>query len=212
MTAIRHHIPEPILQAYAAGRLQHVFAVVVASHVSLCDECRATVEAQEAAGGAVLEAAEAAPVADNLRERVLAALDDTAPAAAPVFGRSGIFPGAVMAELKGRPPRWRKLGGGIRQCILSEGREGSARLLYIPPGQAVPDHGHTGLEMTLVLQGSFTDATGRFGAGDVEIAEEDLDHQPVAGDAAPCICLAATAAPLRFNAFIPRLLQPVFRI
>ena len=117
-----------------------------------------------------------------------------------------------MAELKNRPPRWRSLGAGIRQDILCAGPEGSVRLLYIPGGKAVPDHGHNGLEMTLVLQGSFHDHTGRFGRGDVQVVASDLEHTPMAGDGPPCICLAATDAPLRFNALVPRLLQRVFRI
>ena len=35
---------------------------------------------------------------------------------------------------------------------------------------------------------------------------------PTADEGDPCICLAATDAPLRFNAFMPRLLQPLFKI
>ena len=57
--------------------------------------------------------------------------------------------------------------------------EGSLRLLYITPGRAVSDHGHGGLELTLVLQGSFRDA---FGVGDVEVAAEDVQHAPIAGE------------------------------
>jgi putative transcriptional regulator len=101
---------------------------------------------------------------------------------------------------------------GVRQTILSSGREGSVRLLHIPPGQAVPDHSHNGLELTLVLQGSFSDDTGRFGVGDLEIADQALEHTPIADAGLPCICLAATDAPLRFNSFLPRLLQPLLRI
>jgi putative transcriptional regulator len=76
----------------------------------------------------------------------------------------------------------------------------------------VPDHGHNGIEMTLVLQGSFADETGTFGVGDLEVADEELEHTPVAGEGLPCICLAATDAPLRFRTLMPRLLQPLFRI
>ena len=101
---------------------------------------------------------------------------------------------------------------GVRQSILAADRQGSARLLFIPPGQAVPDHGHNGLELTLVLQGSFSDATGHFGVGDLEIADQDLQHIPTADPGAPCICLAATDAPLRFRSLLPRMLQPLFRI
>jgi putative transcriptional regulator len=85
-------------------------------------------------------------------------------------------------------------------------------LLYIPAGQSVPDHGHRGLELTLVLQGAFRDQTNRFGPGDLEIATEADQHTPIAEAGADCICLAATDAPLRFSGLIPRLLQPLFRI
>ncbi len=104
------------------------------------------------------------------------------------------------------------LGGGIRQQVISADKEGSLRLLYIPPGKAVPEHRHGGLELTLVLQGSFSDSAGRFKRGDVETADAATDHQPVADPGQPCICLAATDAPLRFRSFLPRLLQPLFRI
>jgi putative transcriptional regulator len=76
----------------------------------------------------------------------------------------------------------------------------------------VPNHGHRGIELTLVLQGAFVDDGGRFARGDIEIADEELDHTPVADDAEDCICLAATDAPLRFSSWVPRLAQPFLRI
>lgn len=211
MSSIIHHIPDPILAAYAAGTLPHAFSVLVASHVSLCPTCRAAMEAHQAVGGIVLEDSDAVALSGGLKSDIFAQLD--APAEPePVYRRRGIYPGPVMEALKGRPPRWKNLGGGVRQDILTEDETGSVRLLYIPGGKAVPDHSHGGLEMTLVLQGSFSDETGRFGVGDIEIADEDLEHTPVADAGDPCICLAATDAPLRFRALLPRLLQPLFRI
>lgn len=211
MAKITHHVPDAMLAAYAAGSLPKPFALVVACHVSLCMQCRAAQEAHQSIGGAVLEMADETPVSSDLKTRMLARLDDTV-TPDPVHRRSGILPGPVMEALKGRAPRWKSLGMGVRQDIIVAGESGSARLLHIPPGQAVPDHGHNGLELTLVLQGSFSDETGRFAVGDLEIADEDLDHTPIAGPGAACVCLAATDAPLRFRAFMPRLLQPLFRI
>lgn len=210
MTDIRHHIPETILDDYRAGRLPQAFAVVVASHLSLCDECRAAQEASDMLGGALLARAEGVALGQDARARMMAALDTPPPPPKP--RASGVFPAPVMAELRGRPPRWKMLGGGIRQQILSADETGSLRLLYIPPGKAVPEHGHRGMELTLVLQGSFSDSEGAFHRGDVETAHDEVDHQPIAGAGEPCICLAATAAPLRFHAMLPRLLQPIFRI
>ena len=45
MSDIAHHIPEPILAAYAAGSLPRVFEVVVATHISMCDSCRGALAA-----------------------------------------------------------------------------------------------------------------------------------------------------------------------
>lgn len=209
---IRHHLSDPLLIAYAAGNLPEAFGLVVATHVSLCDECRARLETFEAVGGAVVESADAVAMSDGCLEAVMARLgvQDVAP---PRRAR-GLFP-APLADYVGgdlAAVKWRPLGMGVRQAILPTARGASARLLYIPAGQAVPDHGHRGTELTLVLQGAFRDDSDRFGPGDIEIASEELEHTPVAEAGMDCICLAATDAPLRFRALMPRLMQPIFRI
>lgn len=211
MSAVTHHVPDAMLAAYAAGRLPKAFAAVIAAHVSLCEDCRAALGAHHAVGGAILEETSKIDVSAALKSEVLKLLDSPF-TPEPVYERKGVYPGPVMELLKGREPKWKTLGMGVRQDILFGDAEGSVRLLFIPPGQAVPDHSHNGLELTLVLQGSFSDETGVFGVGDLEVADEHLEHTPIAGDGAPCICLAATDAPLRFRAFVPRLMQPLFRI
>lgn len=211
MKSIMHHIPGNLLVAYASGNLSQPLSVAVASHISMCLECRAALETHQAIGGELIETTPDAELSQELKSAVFDLLDMPGEPAR-TYHRSGIYPGPVMEALKGAQPRWKKLGAGVRQCILSHGGEGSVRLLHIPPGMAVPDHGHTGLELTLVLQGSFSDEEGQFGVGDIEVADDDIEHTPIADKGEPCICLAATEAPLRFNAFLPRLLQPFFRI
>jgi predicted ChrR family anti-sigma factor len=100
----------------------------------------------------------------------------------------------------------------VRQSILKTSKNATARLLYIPAGSALPDHGHKGTELTLVIKGAFSDETARFSAGDVEVANEDIEHTPVAEIGEDCICLSATDAPLRFNGLVPRIVQPFLNI
>ncbi|WP_166415780.1 ChrR family anti-sigma-E factor [Cochlodiniinecator piscidefendens] len=211
MSAIKHHIPDHLLAAYSAGNLSDAFALVVATHISMCSDCRASLEAHHMTGGIFLEDAPAQDISAGLKGDILAQLDNPF-RPEPVHERRGIYPGPLNAALKAQDPIWKKLGMGVHQSILSADSEGSVRLLWIPAGQKVPDHGHNGLELTLVLQGSFSDETGFYGTGDLEIGDEDLEHTPTAGPDMPCICLAATDAPLRFKDFMPRLLQPLFRI
>lgn len=211
MSAITHHISAPLMAAYAAGNLPYHYELVVASQISMSDEARARLAAHEMAGAAVMVESAAVDVSADLKAGIMARLDEPAPKEVS-YQKSGVFPGPVMEALKGKPPKWKSMGFGVRQSILHADKEGSVRLLYIPGGEAVPDHSHKGLELTLVLQGSFSDETGRFGVGDIEIADDDLEHAPVADKGEACICLAATGAPLRFSSWMPRLFQPLFRI
>ena len=188
MTAITHHTPDALLAAYAVGSLPQPFALVVATHISLCLECRAGFEAHQAAGGVHLEAAMEQPISANLKASVLDLLD-AAIAPKPTFQRMGVFPGPVMQALKGKPPSWKSLGMGVRQNILSAGRLGSVRLLYIPPGQAVPDHSHGGLELTLEVRAYLIPRAPRSHHGVIALADA-LDTASLARRRAVTIPLA----------------------
>ena len=39
------------------------------------------------------------------------------------------------------------------------------------------------------------------------MADDEVEHAPVAGYGEPCICLAITDAPLRFQGLVPKIVQ-----
>lgn len=211
MTEPTHHVPDAMIAAYAAGTLAYPFSALVSAHVSLCDDCRARLEAHFVLGGLLLDDLAPVTVDDGTAERMLSRLEAVPPPSAPSPARLP-YPAPLADVIGPRGPRWRSLGFGAKQAILWSGKAGSVRLLLIPAGQAVPEHSHGGLELTLVLSGTFADETGAYEAGDLQVADEDLDHTPRATEAGPCLCVAATDAPLRFRSFLPRILQPIFRI
>jgi putative transcriptional regulator len=213
---IRHHISDQLLMAYSAGQLPEAFSLVMAVHLSMCDDCKARLGAFDAVGGVVMDRCDVVAMDTDSLATTLAKLDmplmGTPSSALPHVQSS--LPAPLADYIGGdlSAVKWRSLGAGVRQAILPTDNAASARLLYIPAGTAVPDHGHRGTELTLVLQGAFHDEIDRFGPGDLEISNEDINHQPIAEAGEACICLAATDAPLRFNTLVPRLLQPFFRI
>lgn len=216
MTEITHHLTESLVMGYAAGTLPEAVNLIVAAHVSMCDTCRAAVEAHEAVGGALLDDTDAVAMDDGALDRALAAVRGAAPEERPIHmpKTDPVVPAPLVDYIGGglEDVRWRPLGMGVKQAILPTAPGATARLLYIPAGTAVPDHGHNGLELTLVLQGAFSDEDGRYARGDVEVADGGTQHMPVADISGDCICLAVTDAPLKFRSFLPRLLQPLFRI
>lgn len=217
MTKITHHLSDSLLMAYCAGALPEAFNLIVASHISLCDECRAKLASFDAIGGAVMAQTETETgMKPDALAQTMARINSGAlePKQTPPRKTDDVLPAPLIDYVGGGVDsvKWRAVGGGVSQAILPTSSKASARLLRIPAGVAVPDHGHRGMELTLVLQGAFRDEYDHFARGDIEIADEDLHHMPVAEGHEDCICLAATDAPLKFNAILPRLAQPFLRI
>jgi putative transcriptional regulator len=210
MKKIKHHLTDALLMGYAAGNLPEAFNLVVATHISMCDTCRAALAGFDAVGGEVMLDADPVDMAENALAAAMARITDTPRPERPLAKPAGgVFPAPLRGYVNGDLDcvKWRKIGGGVSQMVLKTQDGASVRLLRIPAGTAVPDHGHRGTELTLVLQGAFVDATDRFAAGDIEVANEDLNHTPVAEQGMDFICLAATDAPLQFKGLLPRLAQ-----
>ena len=212
MTQIKHHLTDQILIGYSAGTLPEAFSLVVATHLSMCDTCRASAQAYEAIGGSFLDTETQTTLEADALAGTLAMIAKGSIATKPTVVSDVPTPLRDYVGGSLRDVKWRSVGMGVRQAVLKTSKTATARLLYIPAGAIVPDHGHRGTELTLVLQGAFRDETALFSVGDVEVADQDLNHTPVAEIGEDCICLAATDAPLRFNSWIPRIAQPFLRI
>ncbi|WP_298851943.1 ChrR family anti-sigma-E factor [uncultured Ruegeria sp.] len=213
--SIKHHLTDDLLMAYSAGSLPEAFDLIVATHLSLCVHCRARVESFDAVGGHVLEEqTDSTAMSDVSLAATMALIAQGASAPEPARPKCSVLPTPLQDYVGGTVSdiRWKPIGMGVKQAILPTTKDATARLLFIPAGAAVPDHGHHGIELTMVLQGAFSDEVDCFARGDVEIADEDLEHTPVADISADCICLAVTDAPLKFTKLMPRLFQPFLRI
>lgn len=216
MKQIKHHLTDALLMGYSAGTLPEAFNLVVSTHISLCDDCRARMHAFDAVGGALVDDADMAEMDAGSLAATLALIAD-GDWQAPTMehpAQPGLFPAPLRDYVGGDldAVKWRRVGGGVSQAVLETDGKATVRLLRIPGGVAVPDHGHKGMELTLVLQGAFRDETDRFGAGDIEVADDAMVHTPVAEPGQDCICLAATDAPLRFKGILPRVAQSIMRI
>ena len=214
---IKYHVLEETLLAYAAGELDNASSLLVATHLALCPRCRRAAGIGDEIGGALIEAVAPAKMGNDALDNVMARLEEFAPegtlkpVAAPKSGATPVLPEPLRSRVGGDIDtlRWRRLGPGVQQVRLDDKSGGpSMRLLKITGGRSVPEHGHEGAEMTMVLAGGVSDAGRSFARGDIEWADADVVHQPVADDGEDCICLAVTDGPLKFFDVIGRLAQP----
>ena len=202
--AIRHHPSEAMLAAYAAGTLWKAAGPVVQVHLDLCPRCRAVFDVAEAVGGAFLDELPPTALSPDALRRVAERLgaETGVPAQQPPPQASAIVGGvAAVAPHSLRDARLRWLAPGVRHAVLLRGgpADGTLRLLRVRPGTALPRHAHRGTELTLVLEGAFSDETGRHGPGDLVELEGEESHRPVAEGATDCVCLVATEGRLRFG-------------
>ncbi|MBJ6135598.1 cupin domain-containing protein [Ochrobactrum sp. Q0168] len=217
---IKHHLSDELLSNYAAGALAEGWSIAVATHLALCPACRSRLKQFEHIGGQLLEMVEPqkldAGTWDSFKDKLQKVPQSGArsvphtEAELPV-----VIPEPLRSYVGGDLPdlKWKSLGRGAYQVpIETRDSETRVRLLRIPAGKPVPEHGHGGRELTLVLSGSFHDGTGLFARGDIEEADADLVHQPIASSGGDCICLAVTDAPLKFQSWLMRLVQPLIGI
>jgi len=199
-----HHPREESLASLAGGTLSAGPRLVLATHLAGCRACRDRVRFFEAIGGALLDSETPGPVSDDLLAGALARLDPASAAPAARADRAA----TPLGNCEIGP--WRFVQPGFRISRVSIPREPEANviLLKVGAGRLVPRHGHEGVEYTQVLSGAFSDALGRYAAGDCIEADDDIDHQPTVEGDQECICLAAVEGRLRLHSFVARLLQP----
>jgi len=211
---IQHHPGDDLLLALAAGTLDGAQALVVSVHLEACGTCRARLGTLQAIGGALLDAGEPAALAPGALERALQRID------APVEARERVpapqLPRPSLPEGVRWPSSlrncgistWHWMAPGMRwsRVTLPYASAGSLFLLRIAPGWNLARHGHSDLEFTQVLCGSFDDGRAVFGPGDFDVADEGVHHQPIVQAGSECVCLAFVGDRLRFDGWLASLI------
>jgi putative transcriptional regulator len=210
---ITHHLDDATILAFAAGTIGEAHGIIAAAHIAVCKHCRNNLRAAESLGGEVLAAQEVAGVTDVCRAATLASLDFLPEAAFQVKLPSSDLPPSISRLLGAgglSGIKWHKKAPGVAvfDVPMAKGDKTHLKFLRIGTGRAMPEHGHGGEELTLILKGSYSDHMGRFSAGDVADLDEDIEHQPVVDSLEDCICVVATEAPTKFKSFWARIAQP----
>jgi putative transcriptional regulator len=205
------HAADALFASYAAGALSRPLHALVASHLSIRPDNRPYVRALEALAAESMQGGEMlSGVAD--RGRRLAAIfsdrGEVRPTAADAVMPSPLaaYVGAPLETLN-----WRTVMPGLREVKLEDQEGCEASLLWIKAGRAMPSHTHHGLEATLVLRGSFSDALGCYERGDMAVVDSDVDHKPIAGAEEDCLCFAVSEGPVTLTGPVARLFNKLLR-
>ncbi len=202
---IRHHPSQELLLEYAAGTLSSGMALCVNMHLKYCPHCAEIVDRMTHVGGMLMEELEPVEVAPDSFDALMQRIDEEDMLAAEVKNTKGLdrarellsnwIPGGW--NVVSWKPQWFK----IYEFLLATSEDGRERLSLqrINAGGVAPVHSHYGREVTVVLEGGFSDEQGVYQAGDFIIKDQQHKHRPRAHENEDCICLALLEAPVRLT-------------
>ncbi|MGN6549332.1 MAG: ChrR family anti-sigma-E factor [Pararhizobium sp.] len=213
---VREHIDtiDSLMARYVAGSLPAPARVLVESHLALKSERRTFVRDLEALAGDALEATPPAVLSAS-RERMLDAVFRSPPpvgspiriAAATDQGFPAPLKDFIGFDIDAVP--WRTKLPGFKEYDVGDIDGCHVSLFWIRPGRSIPTHTHKGCEISLVLDGAFSDTFGRYGRGDISVADESVEHRPVAEKERPCIAFAVVDAPLKLTGSFTQILRDI---
>jgi len=213
----KFHPELDLLTDYASGNLPLAQAACVSVHMNYCEQCRRTSSQLLDVGAALFEELQPEPVGDSVLNAVLARLDDEEPlsyAKSPAWS-AGKIPAILQRLMSGdfTDLVWKKITGSLSISYLKTGDPNYEFALYhIKAGGKIPEHTHRGTELTLVLEGGFSDADGSYHQGDFLLRRPTDVHAPTAVQSEDCICLAVLDAPLKFTGWKYRWMNPFLQL
>ena len=205
-----------LMTEYAASTLPLAQAACISVHIGYCEHCQRLASQLSHVGAALFEEMEPQSVGDTQLNAVLARLDEEPPLAyTKQADMKNSTPAILQRLMKGdfNDLTWKKIGSALRISYLKTGDSMHEFALYhIKAGGRIPQHTHRGSEMTLVLEGGFSDAEGSYHQGDFILRQPGDAHSPTALQSEDCICLAVLDAPLKFTNWKFRWMNPFLKL
>lgn len=185
-----HHPSDELLLQHSNGSLPFPLSLVVAGHLDACRKCRETVALAETLGGIFLERAARDEIDPAALSRALERLDSltvSGPVAAPQERQDAGLPPSLRRQPV-RRRRWIGPGRWLRPMCKDRKSGTRAFLLGVAAGRAIPDHGHRGIELGLIIKGTLFDEDVKYAAGDLFEIDDLRRHRPVVGPDGECVC------------------------
>ncbi|MFN3225261.1 MAG: ChrR family anti-sigma-E factor [Hyphomicrobiales bacterium] len=212
-----------LLAEYALGGLSTPARVLVESHLELSPNAERWLDDIHAVGATLARKAgkDAVSFEPHVFDQVEPVdFEDGAAALQSVFAKIDAHEASnpasprALEQFLGMPVAdvpWKKVIPGLAEYKLPDVDGAEVSLLRIDGGKGMPVHTHHGSEVTLVLQGGFSDGNGHYGVGDIAYADDDVNHKPVADPGEVCICFAVVDAPVELTGPIGRLMNSFIR-
>ncbi|RYY75137.1 MAG: hypothetical protein EOO52_12615 [Gammaproteobacteria bacterium] len=217
-----HHPDDNLLTEYASGSAATAVGIIICAHLQSCPHCRQRVEQLNKLGAAILKQSVAEPVQQETFDQLMARIRNPSTSAAKPEATVKSAPAYVNDPMMKRLPRviakllprdgkvkWQSAGSSLKTARLKTGQQDyEVSFQKISSGGKVFEHGHSGLEFTLVLHGSFSDEDGIYSEGDFLVRTPGEVHRPTATQNEDCLCISVVEAPVKITGLFGKMINP----
>lgn len=225
---INHHPDDNLLTEYASGSLAMAVGLIVCAHLQVCPHCRNRVELLNKLGATILTQSISEAIQPDSFAQLMARIhsqgNEIAAREKP-DGRQEVHTSYVNDPLLKRIPKviakllprdgklkWERVSKGFKSARLTAGQQQyEVAFQRITSGNRVVEHDHRGLEVTLVLCGSFSDEDGVYSEGDFLVRTPGEIHRPTATQNHDCLCISVVEAPVKITGLLGSLINPFLR-
>lgn len=215
---IRHHPAPDTLVEYAAGSLPPAQALCLSVHLGYCQQCQEKARQLKQVASNLMAKQAPVEVDASLFDRVMARIQTEAvtPEPKPVTEKSYPWPSIPKALRKLLPNgfdslNWKRAMKNLEVAELDIDQDTKVSFHRMSTGGKVPAHTHRSDELTVVLQGGFSDRYGRYDEGDFIVRTGEHEHAPTVDQDGDCITLSVMEKPIKLTGRFTRLLNPFLR-
>ncbi len=213
----KFHPDLDLMTEHVAGTISLAQSACLSVHIGSCEQCQRLAGQLSDIGATLFEGLDPVPVGDAQLDAVLARLDEEPPLKYATGSKqdSSSTPAILQRLMSGdfSDLTWKAIGKSLRVSYLKTGDPDNELALYhIKAGGRIPEHSHRGNEMTLVLEGGFSDVDGSYHKGDFIFRRPGEVHAPTAFQSEDCICVAVLDAPLKFTNWKFRWMNPFLKL
>lgn len=222
---IKFHPDENTLAEYASGVIDSGLAIAVKAHLDMCPQCRNRTKELKLVGASFFEqttettnneyneAESFSKLMARIKQMATQPTDSTQDAAKDNDATRNLP--SIVSKLLAKQGKlnWQFVSPSLRQANLVTGQDKYEVCLHkIKRGGKVVEHDHQGRELTVVLEGSFSDESGTYRKGDFILRAPGDKHRPTATQDQDCLCLSVVEAPVKLTGFFGKLINPFLSI
>ncbi|WP_196160126.1 ChrR family anti-sigma-E factor [Reinekea sp. G2M2-21] len=202
---------------YSSGSGSTALSIAISTHLHFCADCRHHVNEIESTAAVVFEQQQALSLSTGSFDSLMAKIKQApqVPAVQERVAKSPTrFPPVIEKLIKRDTESltWQKPMKNLRVSRLLKDETGMILgLHHMTSGGRVPHHTHRGNEISVVIEGGFSDEMGSYGPGDFIHLSKEHFHSPQADADGDCWLLSIVEAPVKITGPLGWIVNPFLK-